>query len=339
YERILLRGEALKGPKRALFFWALQLAESWEFDQKPRGIRALQWAIADRLIFARWREGLGGEVKGIVVGASACPVRVMRVFNAAGIPVREGYGLTEAAPALSFSSFSPGGALLGTVGQILDGVTLRINDDGAYRPGEGEILAHSDGVMLGYYKQADKTAEAIIIDDSGKSWLATGDVGMLLTGPNGANFLKITDRKKELLKTSGGKYVAPTPIESILKEHRLVDQAMVVCDNLKFVSVLLVPERTGLQAWCNKHQIPWTTVEDLIQDPRVIHRYQQLIDRVNPHFGHAEQIKKFVLLANPWEPVKSDGTEAELTPTLKLKRRVILEKYAAEIKSMYETLS
>jgi long-chain acyl-CoA synthetase len=223
---------------------------------------------------------------------------------------------------------------LGAVGPLIDGVEVRIVQGEGDRPGEGEILAQSPGVMEGYYKQADKTAEMIRHID-GKRWLATGDVGTLLDGPGGKKFLKITDRKKELLKTSGGKYVAPTPIESRFKEHHLVEQVMIVGENLKFVSALIVPAKEGLQDWCDKHNISWTSLQDMIRHPKVVERYQMLVDRVNPYFSHSEQVKKFALLPVPWEPLKADGSEAELTPTLKLKRRVIMQKFSREIMEMY----
>ena len=335
YEKIVAKGMELSGLKRALFFWALHLTDSWDFELRPRGWAALKWRIADRLIFSKWREALGGQVKTIITGASACPLRVMRTFNAAGIVVREGYGMTEAAPAFSFNEPRAGCSMLGTVGLLLPGVRIRIEPGSDYRTGEGEIIANSPGVMLGYYKQPDKTAEVLQYTD-GQAWLATGDVGMLVDGPGGQKFLKITDRKKELLKTSGGKYVAPAPLESALKEHYLIEQAMVVGDNFKFVSALLVPSADGLKDWCQRHGVTWTNLADAIRHPQVLGRYRMLLDRLNPHFAHHEQIQKFVLLPEPWEPVKADGSDAELTPTLKLKRRVILQKFADEIAGLYE---
>ena len=334
YERIVAKGLELRGLKRALFFWALHLTDHWDFDFQPRGWDALRWKIADYLIFRKWREALGGCVKTIVTGASACPVRVMRTFNAAGIMVREGYGMTEVAPALSFNHPEAGEAKLGTVGLLLDGVELRLEPSPDFRRGEGEILAKSPGVMVGYYKQPEKTAEVIRTID-GERWLATGDVGTWVEGPGGRSFLKITDRKKELLKTSGGKYVAPAPIESALKEHYLVEQAMVVGDDLKFVSALIVPATDGLKDWCHRHGLAWTSLAEMIRHPEVLKRYQMLLDRINPHLAHHEQIKKFALLTNPWEPIKSDGSDAELTPTLKLKRRVILQKFQGVIEQLY----
>ena len=335
YDKIYSKGYDLKGIKRSLFFWALQLTDDWAFDEQPRGLKALQWKIAHKLIFSKWREALGGRIIGVITGASACPLRIMRTFNAAGINVREGYGMTEAAPAISFSRFEKGGAKLGTVGRILEGVAVMIDAEGEYREGEGEILARSPGVMLGYYKQPDKTAEMTKVID-GVTWLATGDVGMLIPASDGGlPFLKITDRKKELLKTSLGKYVAPAPIESALKEHYLVDQAMVVGENLKFVSALIVPSEDGVKEWCQRHKIAWKGFAAAVVDPQVIARFQMLMDRVNPNLARHEQIRKFTLLTDPWEPVKTDGTNAELTPTLKLKRRVIMDKFKDVIEIMY----
>ncbi len=334
YERIYSKGLELHGLKRALFFWALQLTDHWDFNFKPTGFTALQWRIADRLVFSKWREALGGHVRGMTTAASACPLKVLRTFNAAGIRVREGYGLSEAAPALTLNEFDETNAMLGTVGPAMEGVELRFEPDPNYRSGEGEILAKSPGIMAGYYKQPEKTAE-VIRDIDGERWLITGDVGMLVEGPGGRKFLKITDRKKELLKTSGGKYVAPTPIESVFKEHRLVEQAMVVGENLKFVSALLVPSEEGLKEWCKKHGIAWTNLPDMIRNPKVVERYQMLVDRVNAFFSHVEQVKKFTLLPDQWEQVKADGSEGELTPTLKLKRRVIMKKFEKEIEEMY----
>ncbi|MEO6038164.1 MAG: long-chain fatty acid--CoA ligase [Saprospiraceae bacterium] len=333
YERIYGKGLELTGAKRWLFFKALELSEDWDFDKKYTPWVTFQRQIADRLIFSKWRAALGDSVKGIITGASACPLYIMRTFNAAGIPIREGYGMTEAAPGITFNRFGSGEARLGTVGILLDGVEIRIEESPDYRPGEGEILASGPNIMEGYYEQTDKTAEVIRYIE-GKRWLVTGDVGVLEMA-NGRQFLKITDRKKELLKTSGGKYVAPSPIESKFKEHRLVEQAMVVGENLKFVSALIVPSAAGLQDWYTRHGISWTNLSDAIKNPKVQERYQMLVDRINPNFSHVEQIRKFILLPNTWDAVKTDGSEAELTPTLKLKRRVIAKKYADEIEMMY----
>lgn len=336
YERIVAKGQELRGVKRAIFFWALKLTDDWAFGFRPSIWQRPAWAVADKLIFSKWRAALGGNIQGIVTGANACPIRIMRTFNAAGILVREGYGLTEAAPALSFCRFEQGGALLGTVGPLLDGVAVRIvHDDAEYRPGEGEIIATSPGIMLGYYKQPEQTAE-VLRDIDGQRWLVTGDVGTLVEGPGGRQFLKITDRKKELLKTSGGKYVAPAPLEARLKEHYLVDNAMIVGESRKYVAALIVPAQEGLREWCHRHHVPWTTLADALRDERVQQRYAMLLERFNPMVGKHEQIRRFTLLPNTWEAVRTDGAPAELTPTLKLKRRVVQEKFRAEIEAMYD---
>lgn len=334
YDKIVEKGRELKGLKRLVFFWALSLTDEWYFGYRPKGLKALAWKIADALVFSKWRQALGGQVKAIITGASACPVRVMRTFNAAGIPVREGYGMTEAAPAISFSRMEPEGALLGTVGPLLDGVEVMLEPSSEFSPGEGEIQAKSPGIMMGYYKQPDKTAE-VIRYINGERWLATGDVGAWVEGPGGRKFLKITDRKKELLKTSQGKYVAPAPLEAALKEHFLVEQAMVVGDDLRYVTALIIPSQEGLRSWCERHGIAWTELSEMLRLPEVQRRYEMLLERINAHFARHEQIKRFTLLDCLWEPAKADGTEAELTPTLKLKRRVILEKFRREIEAMY----
>lgn len=335
YERIYNKGLELTGIKKKLFFWALSLTEEYHFEFKPSGWKAIQWKIADRLIFSKWRAALGGNVKGIVTGAAACPRRIAQVFSAAGIPIREGYGLTETSPVLTLNGYGPGEAMLGTVGPIIPGVELLIDEsDGIYRPGEGEILAYGPNIMMGYYKKQDAT-DAVMKTVQGKTWFCTGDVGKLVDGPGGNKFLQITDRKKELLKTSGGKYVAPTPIESKFRENFLIEQMMVIGEQRKFVSALIVPAEPALKDWCDEHKVEWSTFAEMLHHPKVIAKFQEIVDQINPDFSHIDQIKKFRLLDKVWEPVKSDGTEAELTPTMKLKRRVILEKFKEEIEGIY----
>jgi len=197
-----------------------------------------------------------------------------------------------------------------------------------------EKLAYGPNVMEGYYKKPEVNAE-VFTEINGKKWFRTGDIGKLISGPTGRKFLKITDRKKELLKTSGGKYVAPAPIENRIKEEFLVEQMMVIGDKQKFVSALILPAEEALKSYCTKKDIEWTSMVEIIQHKKVIKRYQKIIDKYNPEFSHVEQIKKFQLVSNPWLPFHEDGAIAELTPTLKLKRRVIREKYQAEIQSIY----
>jgi long-chain acyl-CoA synthetase len=334
YEKLYNKGLELTGIKKKLFFWALKLTNDYEYDKTYSGWRGFQHKIADKLIYSKWREALGGNLVGILVGASACPVKIARTFSAAGIPVREGYGMTETSPGISISGYAPKMALLGTVGPVIQGVEVRIDSsDGNYREGEGEILATGRNVMLGYYNKPVQTAEVIKMID-GKRWMCTGDVGRFVE-KDGKPFLKITDRKKELFKTSGGKYVAPAPIENSLKEHFLVEQVMVLGENQKFVSALIVPAVEALKDWCGSHDVTWKNAADAIKNPAVIAAFQKAVDQYNPNFSKVEQIKKFVLIADSWEPVKADGSEAELTPTMKLKRRVILDKYKAAIQNIY----
>jgi long-chain acyl-CoA synthetase len=224
---------------------------------------------------------------------------------------------------------------MGTVGPVLPELEVLIDSsDGSYREGEGEILSAGPNIMMGYYNKPEQTAEVTKVID-GKSWFCTGDIGKMVDGPNGRKFLKITDRKKELLKTSGGKYVAPSPIENKFKEDFLIEQMMVVGEKRKFVSALIVPSADALKDWCTQKGISWSSLSDVINNPEVLDCYQEIVNRYNPQFSHVEQIKKFALLDTIWEPVKSDGTESELTPTMKLKRRIILEKYQGAIDKMY----
>lgn len=331
YEKIYNKGLELTGMKKKLFFWALSLTDDYDFDKST----GFKHSIADKLIFSKWREALGGNVKGILTGAAACPMKMVKVFSSAGIPIREGYGLTETSPGLTINTFEKGGAMLGTVGPTIDIITVKIDpSDGNYREGEGEILAKGPNIMMGYYNKPEKTAE-VFKEIDGERWFCTGDIGKMLKGAGGREFLKITDRKKELLKTSGGKYVAPSPIENKFKEDFLIESMMVVGEKQKFVSALIVPSPDALQDWCKNNGVEWTSMEEAIKDKRVVAQYQKCVDSYNPEFSHIEQIKKFELLNTTWEPVKADGSKAELTPTMKLKRRVILEKHQDAIDRIY----
>jgi long-chain acyl-CoA synthetase len=335
YEAIYNKGLMLDGTKKKLFFWALSLTDDYELNQELSFGNKLKWGLADKLIFSKWREALGGNVKVIVTGAAPCPVKIMRVFCAAGIPIREGYGLTETSPTLTINTMEVDGAMLGTAGPLIKGVELLIDqEEGDYKDDEGEILAHGPNVMTGYYKKPEINAQ-VFCEINGKRWFRTGDIGKLVKGPTGREFLKITDRKKELLKTSGGKYVAPAPIENRLREEFLVEQMMVIGDRQKFVSALIVPAEEALKSYCEKKEIPWTSLNEIIKHKKVLKRYQKIVNKYNPEFSHVEQIKKFKLISSPWLPFHQDGTEAELTPTLKLKRRVIREKFKLEITEIY----
>lgn len=334
YEKIYNKGLELTGVKKNLFFWALKQADNYTYQHNPSGLGALKFKIADKLIYSKWREALGGNVKGIVTGAAPCPEKMAKIFSAAGIPIREAYGLTEAAPGITVNYFDNDNCMLGTVGIQLDSVEVRIIEEDAYGEGEGEILAAGPNIMMGYYKQQAKTDE-VITEMDGKRWLKTGDIGKILVGPGGNKYLKITDRKKELLKTSGGKYVAPAPIESKLKEDFLVEQIMVVGESKKFVSAVILPAEEALKDWCEHKEMKWTNMEDMLKNDQVIDKFQRIINEYNPNFSKIEQIKKFSLINDAWEPIKADGSEGELTPTMKIKRRVIRDKYKAQIDAMY----
>ncbi len=335
HDKILLKGSELSPLKRWLFYQAIHFTEKFEYDKEYKGMDRIRFKLYDRLVYSKWRAALGGRIKGMLSGAAPCPANILRFFSAAGIPLREGYGLTETSPGLAVGRFEKGGAKIGTVGPAIRDVRLRIDTEGGeYREGEGEVLANGPNIMMGYYRRPEEDKK-VFVEIAGEKWFRTGDIGRMVKGTGGREFLQITDRKKELLKTSGGKYVAPSPIEISLKEHLLVEQAMVVGDKLKFVSALILPTVETLQGWCKKHDVSWTNLEKVLTEPKVVARFQHIVDEVNQSLSHTEKIKKFKLLAAPWEPFKADGSDAELTPTLKLKRRVILKKHNREIEEMY----
>ncbi|HEU4552209.1 MAG TPA: long-chain fatty acid--CoA ligase [Chitinophaga sp.] len=314
YEKIMAKGLELKGIKRALFFWAIELGKQYEINKHQGWWYNLQLSIANALVFKKWREALGGNIQAIVSGAAACQVRLLKVFTAGRIPVLEGYGLTETSPVISVNRVEEHDRMFGTVGPIISNVTVKIAED-------GEILCKGPNITIGYYKRPDMTADAIK-----DGWFHTGDIGVIVNN----KFLKITDRKKELFKTSGGKFVAPQPIENKFKESPYIEQIMVVGEDQKFTSALIVPSFTNLKSWCEKRGIPVTTNESLIANPEVKELYQQALEKYNQFFSHVEQLKKFELLPREWTV---DG--GELTPTLKLKRKVILEKYRPVIEGIY----
>ncbi len=335
YEKIYATGDALSGGKRRLFFWALGLTKDFEIDKKYYGLSQVKRFIADKLIFSKWRAALGGNIIAIISGAAPLPANIAKVFCAAGIPIREGYGLTETSPGLCIGLLEKGGAKLGYIGPTLPGIDLMIDpSEGTYAENEGEILAKGPNIMMGYYNKPEATA-AVFKDIDGVTWFKTGDIGRMDPGPDGRPMLKVTDRKKELLKTSGGKYVAPAPIENRFKEEFMVEQIMVVGEKRKFVSALILPNEEVLKQWCEREEIAWSSFGEMIHKPEIVNHFQQIINQVNPQFSHIEQIKKFTLVHKEWLPLHPDGAEAELTPTLKLKRRVIRRKFEKEIEEMY----
>jgi len=314
YDRIMHKGAELTGMKKKLFSWAHGLAARYELN-KPMGISYnLQLSLANKLIFSKWREALGNNIVAIVSGGAAAQVRLIRIFTAARIPILEGYGLTETSPVIAVNRMDVKDRLFGTVGPILPGLEVVIAED-------GEILCKGPNVMMGYYKRPDLTAEAIT-----DGWFHTGDIGEWVEG----RFLKITDRKKEMFKTSGGKYVAPLPIETKLKESPYVEQIMVVGPERKFVGALIVPAFANLKAWAKQQEIPDGTNEELIRNPRVLTLYRGIVDSYNTNFSHVEQIKRFELLPAEWTI-----DTGEMTPKLSLRRKVVTEKFHGAIEKIY----
>ncbi|MEP6727937.1 MAG: AMP-dependent synthetase/ligase, partial [Bacteroidota bacterium] len=313
YDRIMAKGNELTGTKKKLFFWAHALAEKFEINKNQGLWYSMQLAIANKLIFSKWREGLGNNLMCVVTGGAACQVRLIRIFTAAKIPVMEGYGLTETSPVISVNRFEEKDRKFGSVGPLIDNVEVKIAED-------GEILCKGPNVMMGYYKRPDLTEEAM-----GDGWYHTGDIGV-----QDGRFLKITDRKKELFKTSGGKYVAPLPIENKLKESLFVEQVMVVGAEKKFVGALIVPSFSNLKEWCRQNNIPYSSNAEIIHNPAVIALFKELVESFNKFFNHVEQIKKFQLLEHEW----SIDT-GEMTPKMSIKRKVVMEKYRDAIEHIY----
>ncbi len=314
FERIMSKGKELTGVKKKLFYWAVELGEQYDNIQKGSLVYRMQLALANKIIFNKWREALGGNIECIITGGAACQVKLLRIFNAAQIPIYEGYGPTENSPVISVNCQFEGGTKFGTVGIVIQGQEVKLEPD-------GEICVKGPSVMMGYYKQPELTAETII-----DGWLHTGDIGVFEDN----KYLKITDRKKELFKTSGGKYVAPQPIENKMKESPFVEQIIIVGADQKFVGALIVPSFPNLREWMNHKGIPFTTAEDAINNPAVLALYRELTESFNKFFNQVEQIKKFELLPNEW----SIDT-GEMTPKLSLKRKIIMEKYSDAVKRIY----
>jgi long-chain acyl-CoA synthetase len=314
YDKIVAKGEELTGIKRKLFFWALALGHKYELDGKNGAWYEFQLKIANKLIFSKWREALGGNVGVIVSGAAALQPRLARVFTAAQINVLEGYGLTETSPVITVNRLDKGMRGFGSVGPAIKDVEVKIAED-------GEVLCKGPNVMKGYYKRPDATAE--VMKDG---WLYTGDIGKFENG-----LLYITDRKKEIFKTSGGKYIAPQMMENKFKESVFIEQIMVIGENRKHPSALIVPSFAALIVKLEQEGVSEKDPAKLVNLPRTIEIIQSEIDQLNAGFSNYERVKKFALLPVEWSVA---GTE--LTPKLSLKRRVIMEKYSSEIEKIYQ---
>lgn len=314
YDKIVATGKDLPAIKKRIFFWALNLGLHYELSGRSVWYE-WQRKLADKLVYSKWRDALGGQVKIIVSGGSALQPRLARLFWAAGMRVMEGYGLTETAPVIAVSWPDYPNLKFGTVGPVLEGVEVKIADD-------GEILVKGPNVMKGYYK--DPGATAAVIDSEG--WFHTGDVGYLDEG----RFLKITDRKKEMFKLSAGKYIAPQSIENKFKESIFIEQIMVVGENEKFASALISPNFNHLHFWASKHKIHYRDNEELINLPEVLKRMSAEVEKVNKTLGSHEQIKRFRMVCEEWSP-----QTGELSPTLKLKRNIIHRKYQHILEEIY----
>lgn len=317
YDKIYAKGAELTGIKKKLFFWAIDLGLKYE----PYGANGFwyetQLKIARKLIFSKWQEGLGGNLTVMVSGSAALQPRLTRVFAAAGMPVMEGYGLTETSPVISVNDMRNGGFKVGCVGKVINNVEVKIAED-------GEILCKGPNVMMGYYKDQQLTDEVII-----NGYFHTGDIGEI----DSQGFLKITDRKKEMFKTSGGKYIAPQLIENAMKQSLFIEQIMVIGDGEKMPGAFIQPSFDFVREWAKRHHEDVGDLnEEIASNPKVIARIQEEVNEINKKFGNWEMIKRFELTPNIWS---IDG--GELTPTLKLKRKVVREKYKDLYDKIYRT--
>jgi long-chain acyl-CoA synthetase len=314
YDAIIAKGAALTGIKKKLFFWAVETglkfepygANGWWYEKKL--------GLARKLIFSKWKEGLGGNLSVMVSGSAALQARLARVFAAADMPVMEGYGLTETSPVIAVNDQRNKGWKIGTVGKIIGGVEVKIAED-------GEILCKGPNVMMGYYKDPEKTAEVMTGD-----YFHTGDIGEIDT----EGFLRITDRKKEMFKTSGGKYVAPQLLENRFKQSRFIEQIMVVGEGEKMPAALIQPNFDFVREWAKRHKLELGSNDDIVKNEKVIERFQEEVDWANQEFAKWEKVKQFRLTPDVW--TVEDG---HLTPTMKLKRKPIKEMYLELYNDIY----
>lgn len=317
YDKILGKGKDLGFIKKSIFTWAVNLGLNFNYNKENSAFYYAKLSIADRLVFKKWREALGGNTTLIMVGGAALQPRLSRVFGAAGINALEGYGLTETAPVIAVNNLVTGEIKVGTVGPVLPGVEVKIDED-------GEILVKGPNVMLGYYKEPELTKE--VMDDDG--WFHTGDIGTMVDN----KYLKITDRKKEIFKLSSGKYIAPQVIENKFKESFFIEQIMVVGENEKFASALISPNFSYLHNWATRHHISFRDNKELVTDQKVVQKYQEEVNRMNKFLGQTEQIKRFRLVCEEWTT-----QSGALSPTLKLKRRFLYNKYEYLLEEIYSS--
>ncbi|GAB7088270.1 long-chain fatty acid--CoA ligase [Marinifilum fragile] len=315
YDKIMAKGKSLPTIKKSLFLWAVDLGQKYELNGANGWWYEFKLKIARKLIFSKWQEALGGNIMFMCSGGAALQVRLERLFWAAGIPVQEGYGLTETSPIIAANQNAYPDVKFGTVGPVLDGVEVKIAED-------GEILARGPNIMLGYYKNPELTNE--VIDKDG--WFHTGDIGCMVDD----RFLKITDRKKEIFKTSGGIYIAPQVIENKLKESPFIDQAIVIGEFRRFPSVLISPNFEFLKEYCKRKKLDFISPEEIIKNERIQMRIWQEIEKTNVNLDRPKKIKTCRLVSDVWTP-----ESGELSPTLKLKRKVLKDKYKDIIRNIY----
>jgi long-chain acyl-CoA synthetase len=315
YDGILNKGNELKGIKRTIFYWAITLGKNFDYGKRFGLFYNWQRKLADKLVYSKWRDVMGGRIEIIVSGGAALQPRIGRILGVANIDTLEGYGLTETSPVIAVSNPAKREIRVGTVGPILPGVDVKFAED-------GEILCKGPNVMLGYYKEPEMTKN--VIDEEG--YFHTGDIGMLVEG----KYLKITDRKKEIFKLSGGKYVAPQVIENKLKESMFIEQAMVIGENEKFASALISPAFAYVENWCKEKGIETTSREELINHPEVMAIISREVNEVNKTLGQVEELKRYRLVADEWT-----SDTGELSPTQKLKRNVLAAKYSNIIEEIF----
>jgi long-chain acyl-CoA synthetase len=317
YDKIYAKGSELKGIKKILFFWALKLGLRFELNVNMGIWYNLQLKLANKLIFNKWRDALGGNILAVVTGGAALQPRLARVFWAAQIPVMQGYGLTETSPVICVNQIKNiKNHKIGSVGPVIDGVEIKIAED-------GEILSRGPHIMKGYFNKPEMTAE--VIDAEG--WFHTGDIGEIEEG----RFLKITDRKKEIFKTSGGKYIAPQQMENKFKECKYIEQVMIVGDGEKFPAAIIVPAFDEVKKWADFKNVSYTSNSDLVSRKEVLDLFEKEIEGLNQNFAQYEKVKKFHLTSSGWTI-----DSGELTAKLSLKRKVINQKYKDIIAGFYE---
>jgi len=325
YMRLEAASASLEGIKKTIYNAALNFAVNYDITKQYGIIDSFLYKnVYDKLIYSKWREALGGNVKGVCTGAAKLNPKLARVFTAAGIVISEGYGQTESSPVISVNPFDRDHIKLGTVGKVIPGVEVKLDHREGMGDGEGEILCKGPNVMMGYYKRPDITAQTVK-----DGWLYTGDVGKFVEY-KGAKYIQITDRVKEIFKTSGGKYVAPLSIESKMKEIPYIEQMLVIGENRNYVTALIVPNFPALKEWSKSHGISVTSNDEIVKNTEIKKLLQTEIDEKNKSFGNWETIKRFDLLPNEWT---IEG--GELTPTTKVRRKVVMEKYKAEIDGLY----